>query len=285
MNIAIITALNERPKISQILFNCVNRLMAETDYEFTVFAACHTDEDFFLSRMFRVTTIMHDKNIASDKFNAALRIAINDRKFDAFMIMGDDDSVSTEYVESAVEYLNAGYHYVGMKHNGYCNTASGEAMIHRYEQQTHKLIGAARMISREAMLKACIKSLVKVQRDFDDGFKRLVKGDELLIERDCAQYLYRMGYVNILSSDQYCPLWKEGLKRSLDHSSEMRLVLEGFAPTSICAGKVHVTDFKSEVNIWPYSILEDKCTPSNFDDVTWFMSDVEKEYVLSLCTK
>ena len=284
MNIAIITSLNERPKVSQILFNCVNRLRDETYHQFTVFAACHTDEDLSLIEFNNAIGIFCGQNIAADKFNSALRASFTNAP-DAFMIMGDDDSVSTEYVESAVEYLNAGYHYVGMKHNGYCNTATGEAMIHRYEQQTHKLIGAARMISREAMLKACIKSLVKVQRDFDDGFKQLVKGQELLIERDSAQYLYRMGYVNILSSDQYCPLWKEGLKRSLDHSSEMRLVLEGFAPTSICAGKVHVTDFKSEVNIWPYSILEDKCTPSNFDDVTWFMSDVEKEYVLSLRTK
>lgn len=281
MNIAIITSLNERPKVSQILFNCVNRLRRETDYQFTVFASYHSGVDFDVIADNDEIPIRCAHNVAADKFNSALMASFTNSP-DAFMIMGDDDSVSTEYVESAVEYLNAGYHYVGMKHNGYCNTTTGDAMIHRYEQQTHKLIGAARMISREAMLKACIKSLVKVQRDFDDGFKHLVKGHELLIERDSAQYLYRMGYVNILSSDQYCPLWKEGLKRSLDHSSEMRLVLEGFAPTSICAGKVHVTDFKSDVNIWPYSILQEKCTPSNFDDVTWFMSDSEKEYVLSL---
>lgn len=284
MNIAIITSLNERPKVSQILFNCVNRLRGETDHQFTVFAACHNPIDLHTVTSNDGIPVLCGHNVPADKFNDALRMSFTNSP-DAFMIMGDDDSVSTEYVESAVEYLNAGYHYVGMKHNGYCNTATGDAMIHRYEQQTHKLIGAARMISREAMLKACIKSLVKVQRDFDDGFKQLVKGQELLIERDSAQYLYRMGSVNILSSDQYCPLWKEGLKRSLDHSSEMRLVLEGFAPTSICAGKVHVTDFKSEVNIWPYSILQEKCTPSNFDDVTWFMSDSEKEYVLSLRSK
>jgi hypothetical protein len=199
------------------------------------------------------------------------------------MIIGDDDAVSTSYFERAIESVFLGSHHVGLKSNVYYELNTGKAMQHTYQFAIDKLIGAGRMISNEAFEATAYTSYVEITRDYDDGYMRLTKGSKQWLQVNPARYLVGYHYAKLIEPGRYVGLFPDNAQRSLDHSCEMRLALCGFKPQAIdCADRHDLVDFKSERNIWSYSILEDKCKPLNANhDALWFMNENERDYVLS----
>jgi hypothetical protein len=59
--------------------------------------------------------------------------------------------------------------------------------------------------------------------------------------------------------------------------------VNGFAPVAIDRNHddIYLIDFKSDKNIWPYSILEDKCKPYYAHTIIDQLSDDERRLILS----
>jgi len=285
MKLGIVTALNERPRISRIMLNCFERLRSEYSSPHSpieLFAAVHNDEDHALVEEYGGTAIKCEGNVAGHKFNRALYEAVL-AGCDWFLIMGDDDAISSNYFASWWNLPSMDY--FGLRSNAYVNLQGMKAMQHTYKPK-NKLIGAGRFISQKAILNTCFPHLVEFIRDYD-----IYKvGHRTTLRPDQSDYLREYGYIKVIDSAMYVPLWPTNAKKSLDHFSELRLVMAGYVPTAVdfeylSSDKIHITDFKSRdetQNIWPYSILEDKCKPITFEDATWFLSDKEKEYILTL---
>lgn len=282
MDVTIVTCLNNRPDVSRILFNCIDRLRTKSYNRIQVVAGVTENEDYQLSSDYCEHVVTID-NIAGKKWNAALLHAHVWTDADAYMIIGDDDCISTSYFDKAIENVFLGAHHVGLKSNVYYELCSGNAMQHTYQFAIDKLIGAGRMISNQAFEGTAYTSHVEITRDYDDGYMVLRKGEKKWLSVDIARYLIGYHYAKLIEAGRYVGLFPDLATRSLDHSCEMRLALSGYKPHAIDNADRHdLIDFKSERNIWSYSILQDKCTSiKNGIDPLWFLSEHERAYIHS----
>ena len=275
MKIAILTCVNDRPKISPLIFLCYLRLKEVFDIQLIVGYSSESDGEM-VEEWAAIDVGVHPvgpiENIPGQKWNTVLKYAIHSASnFDRFLIMGDDDSVSSEHVQRCI---SSGKDYCGSNKNGYINAVDGSAMVHQYAMK-NKLIGAGRMISRYAITQSCFKQRIFVTLGFRAGMDKIEKESEILVPVNIAEYLVEYNQAKKIGDAQFCGLWPDGAVRSLDHLSELNLVMNGFVPHGIDAFNVDVVDVKSSVNIWPYSILERKCKPLTWMQATWFMSDAE----------
>jgi hypothetical protein len=272
MNVAIVTCLNNRRNVSSLVFECFKRLQnAPVIHNLTLIVGVHNKEDLDFAVHYDAdcTIVELDQNVCGANFNQVLLEA---RYFDAVFIMGDDDTISTEYYLLALKRVE-NLHHVGLNANGYIDQKTGQCMVHRY-QFKHKLIGAGRCLSQTAV-NALFGSTVEVTTDYPP--LGLTVGDRVTVTKRQAEYLRGMNYAR---NEVPSLPWDNELKKSLDHHIEMKLTWLGFPPVALQLDGIHVVDVKSynEIkpqNIWPYSILADKCTPSSMDELTVFMSDEE----------
>lgn len=271
MSHCIVTALNERPAISRVMINCANRL------NLRVFAGVHCDSDAAVVQDYaRDHELFWTTNDPSAKFNKALFLAY-EAGYDHFIIMGDDDSVSKEVLGE--------YDHAGFSRNHYVDTRTGSVGLHDYTRKHSypKVIGAGRVLSRKVVEDTCFDVRAEVVRDHDDPHLGWKVGSKLHLPFSVAKMFERLGVVKITSAD-YIGLWPPNLKRGMDWRADYRLISIGYIPHLIDNDYqlVHVTDVKSSVNIWPYSILEKDLSEATINDATWFMDEGEKEYLLSL---
>jgi hypothetical protein len=253
------------------MINCANRL------NLRVFAGVHCDSDAMVVQDYaREHELFWATNDPSAKFNKALFLAY-EAGYDHFVIMGDDDSVSKEVLGD--------YDHAGFSRNHYVDTRTGSVGLHDYTRKHSypKVIGAGRVLSRKVVEDTCFDVRAEVIRDHDDPFLRFKVGSVHSWNMNTAKMFEQLGVVKIISTN-YIGLWPSNLKRGMDWRADYRLIASGYIPYLIDKHyqRVHVTDVKSSVNIWPYSILEKDLSDATINDATWFMDEDEKEYLLSL---
>ena len=276
MKPVIVTCLNNRPAVSEIMLLCAKRLGLE------VYAAYTETQDLLLLDAYNANSVQHH-NMPGAKWNAALKLAL-DSDATHFLIMGDDDSLSSEGYDKL--YLSASYgnDYVGFKSNAYVELTTGNAMRHDYHYKCDKLIGAGRMISRRAIEAVSYAATVLIKREGLPG-RCMIKGEHASLHPEVAKYLIAYGFVAAEIPPTYIGLWPNDRKSALDHWSELRLVMGGFVPKAVDDGAIHVTDFKSEINIWPYSSLEAKCKKIHPSEAVWFLGKEEREIIYKWVVK
>ena len=284
MKVTLITSLNERPDISRIMLNTFIRLKSQ----FTIngLAACTSQADKDLCDEYSMPWVDADNTTAGRKWNAVLNAALKyDELATHFLIMGDDDSISSEGFSLLVDYAMAGHDYVGFKQNYFVDTQSDKAHTHSQPHLADKLIGCGALISRKAIVNCCDVMEIDVKRPFYDGRFDLGYGKQL-VKPKVGEYL--CGYLGhaVQTGTRFFNLFPDK-SNGLDHAREMRLTLGGYPPKAIFSERIHVTDFKSNNNIWPYDRVIDKfrgpvCSQN---DAMWYMTSAEREYVLSLNKK
>ena len=274
--IALITCLHNRKKVSQIAFACFERLQKDFPVEM-IFCYSNKENDVpHYDESDYITGIEHPNSPVSNKWNKLLEYALrSSRNYTHFLIMGDDDSISSEGLELL---LSANSHHVGFRRNYYYDLLFHKAMLHEYEFH-RKLIGAGRLVSREAIEQTVLRQKVIIRREFHIPNKIFHPGNNALLTIAQADYLCGYKHAVKIGEPEFIGLWPSKTNRSLDHNSEMNLVVNGFVPTSCDNERVHIVDFKSSENIWPYSILQHKCVERKKDDALWFLSEKELSIV------
>ena len=278
MNITIVTCFNRRPAVSRILINTWIRLKHELpEHDINLVAGVTDDEDADLCDQYGLQYVRHD-NIPGAKWNAAFTLAMSNDP-DAYLIMGDDDSISTDGFRLLVYAINLGGNYAGFKSNYFYDLRAHKAMYHVQPFVANKLIGCGRMLSRFAVHTITRRAIISWRKQYM-GHQ---VGDEINISLRSAEYLQGYQYAKIKSHVDGV-IFTPHLKQGLDHDSEMRMVMSGITPVNCDHGKIHVTDFKSKVtsNIWPYPTLQPKCKECSPNDATWYLSEGEREYISTL---
>lgn len=282
MRICYLTCLNERPQVSRLTIECFKRLRDPQDVR--MYAAYSNDEDKKVLEDANDPHI-HGFNIpnvpVSHKWNSILQYALADvHEFTHFLIMGDDDSLSTEGFERLCYYSY--HHHIGFSNNYFYELRTGKAMVGMY-QMKNNLIGAGRMFTRKALMETCNDAVCKCRMDLTFHGINFYKGQEYHFAPRIAQHLVNLGFMEV-KEHVFTGLWPSAPHQSasgLDRFSELKLTLAGYPPLAIDDDRVHMTDFKSDKNIWPYSILEKKCTVPKDVDATWFLNDAERQIVKS----
>ena len=279
---AIITCVNDRRHISPLIFECFKRLSNEfNDLALIVGYTSPEDGEMverWASEHPRVHPVGPIKNIAGLKFDTVLKYAYQSvSEFRGFLIMGDDNSISSDFYKTVTTCF--GYNYLGTNVNAYLDLATMKAMKHEYKNP-NKLIGAGRFISREAIQNTCFETKIIFNRELHIAGQSYSGGMTLNVSNETADYLVAEKQAKIMHRDKWIGLWPHSAKTGLDHKSEMKLVSKDYVPISLNSQAIHVVDCKSysngkPTNIWPYSILENKCTPITFEEATWFMNENE----------
>lgn len=282
MRIALITCLNNRPHISRILMHTFARLNREV-CEVIGIACVHTPQDEALCRKYGIRPVLVDHNNAGEKWNTALSTALEINASHVF-IMGDDDSISSEGFAMLVKAAENGEDYVGFKSIHYIDTMSDEALTFTYPFSGNKLIGCGAMISRKAIEKSTNLARIKITRGNADQYFNLGQSTNMILPFHIAEYIdgYDRGKVY---ERIHAPLWPPK-GNGLDHAREMRLVMCGFPPLALNDGRVHLADFKSNVNIWPFDRIKLKYKGPSVDkkSAMWFLSEYEIAYICGLNT-
>ena len=283
MKTAILTCVNDRRHISPLIFECYKRLKESFDV-YLIVGYTSIGDEVMVNQWAVEDSGVHPvgpiENVPGKKWNTVLKYAYDSvSKFDNFLIMGDDDSISDELFAFAERSMQVG-HYFGVNKSAFVDCSTGNAMIET-QKMPNKLIGAGRMISRHAITQTCFRKRVKVAIPFRAGMTKYDQGIELMLPVNIADYLSNYNKAQGESDVRFVGLWPDGAMRSLDHHSELNLVMNGFVPIGLQLEKIHITDFKTTEgsNIWPYSILENRCKPCSFEDATWFMNERELEIV------
>lgn len=277
-----LTCVNDRRNISPLVFECYRRLKLDFDIQLVV-GYTSPEDGRMVEAWSAVDLGVHPvgpiENVPGKKWNTVLKYAFqSSSNFDYFMTIGDDDSISTNIVSAMIK---RGADYMGTNLNGYIDSSTNKAMVHTYPMD-NKLIGAGRMISRKAIEQTCYKMRLQVTTGFRAGMDKFESKEEIMVPIDIGQYLLDYKQAKQIGSVQFVGLFPDGAMRSLDHLSELNLVMSGFVPIGVNPEGVHVVDVKTDVNIWSYSILERKCKEVKIDKCTWFMNDREKQILAKL---
>jgi hypothetical protein len=190
--------------------------------------------------------------------------------------MGDDDLLSNEGLDLLLA-ASEHYDYLGFKTNAFYDLTTGKAMSHTQPYKSHKLCGAGRMLTRKAVAALCDHVEVEGKKDYPP----ISVGGRMTMRRDVAEYLHHYQSHVVPKADAWVNLWPDGLRRGLDHHSELKMALAGFPPMSVDSNRIHITDVKAlpDDNIWPYTIIENKCQPIEPDRALWFLGEEEREYI------
>jgi hypothetical protein len=277
-NPCIVTCLNGRPRVSELLLLCARRLgipvvAAYTEKEGGDYMTLSSDPNV-------VDIVTLEQNRPGEKWNAVLKAAYeHPDNFTHFIIMGDDDVLTDNGAMKL--YRHSHLDYVGFRRNCYYELSTGRAMIH-INRHENKLIGAGRMISRRAIKQVCVREIVEISREGLPG-QCMYKGTQYSFPADCAAYLKGYGYARECIGQGFTGLWPNDKKSGLDHASELFLVVNGFAPVALDLDddEIYLIDFKSDKNIWSYSILEKKCEPYAAHKIIDYLSDDERKLILS----
>jgi len=265
-----VTCLNQRPEISPIMLLCADRL------DIAVIAGVHEPIDQALVNNYGQIAVITSNDWPGKKWNDALKVALEDeRQFTHFIIIGDDDSLSTEGYRMLLDAAIL-HDYAGFRVNAFYDIKTKKAMQHKYTVRYNRLVGAGRIISRRALERVCYKRTVQFTREH----LHIQIGTTTRLPVHATDYLIRGGWVKEVELPTYDGLWEDRRRSGLDNSSEINLLLHGVHPVVVGDGRNHVTDFKSYRNIWPYSILEGKCQPiRNTEDALWFLSEAERKFL------
>jgi len=277
MTPAIIFAMNNRPIQSQIIFNTIDRLRsAFPKLEYIAAVSCDEDEDLCARQ--GIDYVICPQNLAGLKFETAMEHALA-TGHSHVIIMGDDDSISNDGLQMLLDAASRGIDYAGFKSHALYDMNSGVAMTHTQPYSCNKLIGAGRIISARAI--ELVRQSVVIE--YTRTYEYWTQGERARVPREVAEYLCGY-YFAKMHDDSPRTLWNTLANSGLDHWSEMNLVSVGVTPVALDNGRIHITDFKHEKNIWPFSILENKCRKCDEETAIWFMSEREREYLYTIKT-
>lgn len=245
----------------------MKRLSQEFDIEGTFVVS--EDEDYNTVRRFAPSNfniITAPNNPVSDKFNAGFFEAMK-TDFDYLLIMGSDDLLSNDGLRLLID---TNKHYVGFGEMAIYGTQTSE--WRRYKYDSGRLIGAGRLIKREALESFMNRCVTYFRKDRDFGGITYKARQEFETSVSIFNYLKSIDFVVDCSRPFNQGLWEKGLNRGLDNSSELRLVMKGYVPNKIESEKVHILDIKTDQNITNFDKFLD-LKPNS--DPTWFLSNEE----------
>ena len=271
MKIHVLTCFFRRRDITKIYLEGIKRLSKDFDIDYTFVSS--EPEDTALLQELGYTTNVFENHPLSDKWQFGLNKAL-EKKWDYLLIMGSDDLLSNEGLGLL---LNNSYSNKGFGDIMFYNSPTKEWAYMKYEKA--RLIGAGRLISREAIENTMFRSTIHFKIDQSVAGVKYKNYKDISVPLSTAEYLKNINFGKIVHNEKRV-IWNKGLTKSLDHSSEMSLSLAGYPPYKVESDKVHLIDIKGEVVVTQWQNLLKVSTLMDFD--MWFLSDKEKDMIRNL---
>lgn len=253
-----------RPQISRIFCEGMERLKRETNLPIKVFAAISDNESRAVCIEYGAEYFWHENKPLGAKWNAVFNFAAKHQP-DFIFFSGDDDLYSSEYLNQFILHGQSGA--LGLDNLVFMNSETAECLHFKYKKR--KTIGAGRIIPRSVYSK--LLRCKSTKRSDNNPIDCNSLQSEIL-KRDNLLYNYSECY------EPFSPQINSGLDTSFEISlgetwNEINILpLDG----------MHCIDIKSEQNIWGFHHFRGKSIPVSFEDATWFLSQIEIRMLNSL---
>jgi hypothetical protein len=282
--ILLLTAMHERPLISELFAIAATRLKKENDskYDVTIVSLVSDPESRLVCERYGIEIVKTVKRPLGRKWNQGIATVLERYTFDYMMQMGDDDIMSSSLLDLYAPAIAARLPYFGMKKLYFLDALSNMATRFTYKHETNKLVGCGRMFLRSALEATGYHTGIIPRKSCQYIGVKLEKSVPVYLPTYQAKYLDAMHYADIHAGQRFS-LFADGLMRGLDNHSEMSMVMNNYFPAVIETEKPLITDVKSRVNIWrfdQFSHLGESCKPSA---AMAHWGDDEKEYYTKLC--
>jgi hypothetical protein len=236
-----LTALWQRPEITEICFRGLCRLREEDGFELTALAV-HSGGFDELCHLYDVIPVEHRNLPLGEKWNFGLKEALK-YDWDYLLTLGSDDLLSRELLRTYTWQDEA----AGLNRCGVVDTLTGQTAIF----ENNYAIGCGRVIRRDVIERMGDMVTVKYRDCYVGPFGTITPGKAITISR---HFLTRVqGQTELISERKGTPkLWGDDLNQGLDYSSDCLLNANGVIQKIYPSDKILALDLKSNVNIWPF---------------------------------
>lgn len=188
-----------------------------------------------------------------------------EKDFDYLIHSGDDDVMSTRlFMDYIMLFQSSDYEYIKTFGLYFYDIKTKKALDFRPKNT----FGAFRAFKRDLLERVGIQCLCSFNQDVIIGGKSYLGGNMYSLPKYIADYYLDKNKLSIES--EYVGLWANELNKTLDFSSESKLIEAGVKAHVLTYDKPQIIDFKSEQNIW------------KFESYYVSSKDATKEEVLSL---
>jgi hypothetical protein len=275
MQIKILTAHHNRPKITELFYLGVERL--KQDYDIQVVAACTIGDNksIEVAKKYGAEIHTHPNVPLGKKWNNAWE-SIKDGEDCCVLIMGDDDLISSEAVGIYYDRCVSGRLVVGMSHCTMYNSDTHEAMTYSYNPNIEKCIGAGRMFCTKYFEP---RQWVKSIRAITVGAESKSDACEFFMPSRAIKGAITRGEV-LKETKEIWQLWYNDINNGMDRSSDANLsMIYGYDFLAMTHKENHLIDFKSNVNITSWDAVKKRSKPTDVNGCLWFLGDAEIDYI------
>lgn len=282
LKILLITCMYNRPLISRLFAMGVKRLQAYNPKRFDIrcIAAVSDNASMNVCLEYGIDAYFYHNNPVGNKHNSLLEVAFEyDWDWDYVLQLGDDDLMAGELLDKYETRAREKTEYFGVRDIYFVDSVTQKCTAFSYEQ-TCKMMGAGRMISRAALQKAAHVKQVRMRKSIEYRHHFYNVGNLYTLPWYLAQYFTQMNWaMNAEDGEIRIELWQPHLDKRLDNSSELALLHAGIVPLVFVNDVPHIADIKSAQNIWQQThFLGEQVS---IEEAMWFWGEDEKEYFFS----
>lgn len=259
MRVLIYLATWQRIEITKICYKNLHRFIAANPcVSFQVMVVCSESEHIDLAKQNGFNCCLTENLPLGTKLNYGLQQAM-DMQWDYVMQIGSDDVLNPQLMQHYLPYMQHGHHIIGVTSCIYLDMASKQAKEFVYTDPG-KVIGAGRLISRQAIEVAAVCYTIITSCQMSDGDIKIYRNQQYQMPSIKALSLINSGHAKPVNDKTTVKLWKPEANRALDHYSQKQLTAAGFYPTCLQIPWM-VFDLKSETNIWSFADLPGQSVP------------------------
>lgn len=265
------TIMYNRPKVSELYLLGLERLKQIHDFDTLVIVSDQETAD--LCEKYGVEHYYHENLPLGKKHNFMLEKCL-EKDFDYLIHSGDDDIMSNRlFMDYCLLFENSEHDYIKAHGLYFYDLKSNKAL----NFQPKNTFGAFRAFKRSMLEDIAIQCHCVFRQDVLIGGKSYHYGNIYSLPNYIAQYYHDKALCSI---DLYfVGLWGDELNKTLDFSSESKLIEANVKAHIVKHETPQIIDFKSEQNIWKFEKYYTSSTDATKEEVFSLLGDKEIEHI------
>jgi hypothetical protein len=261
------TIMYNRPKVSELYLLGLERLKSVADFD--VLVVVSDDASAELCKRYGVEYYYHENLPLGKKHNFMLEKCF-EKDFDYLIHSGDDDVMSNRlFMDYCLLFDTFEHDYIKAHGLYFYDLKSGKAL----NFQPKNTFGAFRAFKRNMLENVAVQCHCVFRQDILIGGKTYHYGNIYSLPKYVAKYYNEKVLCSI--DYQFINLWGDDLNKTLDFSSESKLIESNIKMHIVKHDTPQIIDFKSEQNIWKFEKYYTSSTDATKEEILNMLSEKE----------
>ena len=278
MKIVFYTAVWGRPKVTELCYIGLTRLISHIPYECEVVVVGSEATSEIVANEYGFDYVHAANEPLGAKWNAGLKHVMT-KDFDYMIQLGSDDLIANELFDLYKPLFGVN-DFFGLSNLVFLDPLNKKAKSFIYEVE---VMGAARCFSKSMLSKTVYNVEVEFLQGIGTQLGTYNEGDKAIIPVKYAESWSSFDYLQVINEDiQVVKLWNNDRVNSLDWNSEFNLNILGYNVHKVKTDRLYVADIKTKDNIWGYDALDGGKEVDFIETIAMF-SKQEQDILLDGC--